>query len=211
MPELPQSGDRFQIVRILGKGGLGTVYLARDGLSEPTGQVKILDFGLAKALQQNLTHSPDKTSGMLFGTLHYLSPEQARGQSADERSDLFSVGVILYQMATGQLPFNAEAPLQVLERIRDAEPEPFVALDPAFPPVAAKIIGKLLQKDPKHRYQNARDLLSDLEEIDTPTARFTVPSPSRSTIGRTRPRHWMRAVAVIAVILAGGALLYFIG
>src|SRR5438876_5274390 len=320
MPELPQSVDRFQIVRILGKGGMGTVYLARDErlerpvavkvlhsedlatderrakfmreartaasirhpnvatiyevgesdegapfivmeycegetltqrmrrrpleaaefmsiarqiasgvaaahdggvihrdlkpaniIIEPTGQVKILDFGLAKALQQNLTHSPDKSSGMLFGTLHYLSPEQARGQPADERSDLFSVGVILYQMATGQFPFNAEAPLLVLERIRDAEPEPFVALDPAFPSVGAKIIGKLLQKDSKHRYQNARDLLSDLEEIDTPTARFSLPTPSRSAIGRTRPRHWLRAIAIAMVILAGGALLYYIG
>src|SRR5437764_3871828 len=320
MPELPQNVDRFQIVRILGKGGMGTVYLARDErlgrsvavkvlhtedlatedrrarfmreartaasirhpniatiyevgetdesvpfivmeycegetltqrlrrrpleaaefmsiarqiaagvtaaheggvihrdlkpaniIIEPTGQVKILDFGLAKALPQNLTHSPDKSSGMLLGTLHYLSPEQARGQSADERSDLFSVGVILYQMATGQFPFNAEAPLLVLERIRDAEPEPFVALDPAFPSVAAKIIGKLLQKDSKHRYQNARDLLSDLEEIDTPTARFTLPTPSRSTIGRTRPRHWLRALVIAVAILGGGALLYFIG
>ena len=320
MPELPQSVDRFQIVRILGKGGMGTVYLARDErlgrpvavkvlhaedlatderrarfmreartaasirhsnvgtiyevgeteegvpfivmeycegetltqrmrrrpleaaefmsiarqisagvvaaheggvihrdlkpaniIIEPTGLVKILDFGLAKALQQNLTHSPDKTSGMLFGTLHYLSPEQARGQSSDERSDLFSVGVILYQMATGQLPFNAEAPLQVLEKVRDAEPEPFVALDPAFPSVGAKIIGKLLQKDSKHRYQNARDLLSDLEEIDTPTARFSLPTPSRSTIGRTRPRHWLRAIVVAVAILGGGALLYYIG
>ncbi len=320
MPELPQSVDRFQVVRILGKGGMGTVYLARDErldrnvavkvlhsedlaaedrrarflreartaasvrhpnvatiyevgetedgvpfivmeycegetlaqrlrrrpleagelmsiarqiaagvtaahdggvvhrdlktaniMIEPTGQVKILDFGLAKALQQNLTGSPDQSSNRLFGTLHYLSPEQARGLPADERSDLFSVGVVFYQMATGQLPFNADAPLLVLERIRDAEPEPFVALDPAFPAVAAKIIGKLLQKDPKHRYQNARDLLSDLEEIDTPTARFSVPTPSRSAIGRTRPRHWLRIAAVLAAVLAGGALLYMIG
>src|SRR5262245_380843 len=114
-------------------------------------------------------------------------------------------------MATGQLPFNADAPLMVLERIRDAEPEPFVAVDPSFPAVAAKIIGKLLQKDSKHRYQNARDLLSDLEEIDTPTARFSLPTPSRSTIGRTRPRHLLRVGVVAAAILAGGALLYFIG
>jgi serine/threonine protein kinase len=179
---------------------------------EPTGQVKILDFGLAKALQQHLTtKSPDKTSGMLMGTLHYLSPEQARGASADERTDLFSIGVILYQMATGQLPFNAEAPLLVLEKIRDAEPEPFVALDAAFPSVGAKIIGKLLQKDPKHRYQNARDLLSDMEEIDTPTARFSLPTPSRSTIGRTRPRHWLRAAMIIAALVIGGGLLYYIG
>jgi len=320
MPELPQSVDRFQVVRILGKGGMGTVYLARDErlgrpvavkvlhsedlatddrrarfmreartaaslrhpniatiyevgetpegvpfivmeycegetltqrmrrrpleagefmsiakqivsgvvaahnggvihrdlkpaniIIEPSGQAKILDFGLAKALQQDMLHSPEQSSNRLFGTLHYLSPEQARGQSADERSDLFSVGVILYQMATGQLPFNAEAPLLVLEKVRDAEPEPFVAIDPAFPTVAAKIIGKLLQKDIKQRYQTAGDLLSDLDEIDTPTARFSLPTPSRSTIGRTRPRHWVRAIAILAALLAGGAVLYWIG
>src|SRR5262249_31271023 len=91
------------------------------------------------------------------------------------------------------------------------EPEPFVALDPAFPAVAAKIIGKLLQKDSKHRYQSARDLLSDLEEVDTPTARFSIPTPTRSTIGRTRPRHWLRALLIAVAILGGGALLYSIG
>jgi eukaryotic-like serine/threonine-protein kinase len=321
MPELPQNVDRFKVSRILGKGGMGTVYLARDErlersvavkvlhvedlateerrtrfmreartaasirhpniatiyevgetpegvpflvmeycegetltqrlrrrpleagefmsiarqiaagvaaahdggvvhrdlkpaniIIEPTGQVKILDFGLAKALQPAAAESADISSNRLFGTLHYLSPEQARGASADERSDLFSVGVILYQMATGQLPFNADAPLMVLEKVRDAEPEPFVARDPAFPAPAVKIIGKLLQKDPKQRYQTARELLLDIEDIDTPTARFSVPLPSRSSIGRTRPRHALRALAiVVAALLAGGAVLYFIG
>src|SRR5207253_1826910 len=127
-------------------------------------------FGLAKALHREVAAmSIDTTTGQLFGTLHYLSPEQARGQPADERSDLFSVGIVFYQMATGQLPFNAEAPLLVLEKIRDSEPEPFVALDSSFPPAAAKIIGKLLQKNPADRYQSARDLLGDLEELSTPT------------------------------------------
>ena len=322
MSDLPQSVDRFQIVRILGKGGMGTVYLARDArldryvalkilhsedlaaderrarflreartsasvrhpnvatiyevgetgegvpfivmeycegetlaqrlrrrpveaaeflsiarqiaagvaaahdggivhrdlksaniILEPTGQVKILDFGLAKALQQDGNGVPESTSSRMFGTLHFLSPEQAHGQSADERSDLFSVGIVLYQTACGQLPFNADAPLMVLEKIRDAEPEPFVALDAAFPPVAAKIIGKLLQKDPKARYQNAHDLLSDLEQIDTPTARYaSTASASRSAIGRTRPRpHWLRLAMLVVLLLIGGAGLYIIG
>src|SRR5205807_224358 len=78
---------------------------------EPSGQVKILDFGLAKALHNDVAAlSIDSTTGQLFGTLHYISPEQARGQPADERSDLFSLGIVFYQMAAGQLPFNALAP-----------------------------------------------------------------------------------------------------
>jgi serine/threonine protein kinase len=181
---------------------------------EPTGQVKILDFGLAKALQGDFSHSPDSSSSRrLFGTLHFLSPEQTRGLPADARSDLFALGIVLYQMATGQLPFNADAPLMVLEKIRDSEPEPFVARDPGFPPTAAKIIGKLLQKDPKNRYQNAHDVLADLETIDTPTARINMSaSPRSSAIGRTRARRpWWRIAAAVAAVIAGAFALYVLG
>jgi serine/threonine-protein kinase len=173
---------------------------------EPTGLVKILDFGLAKTIPRALTdpgieHTLESTSGHFFGTLHFISPEQARGQAADTRSDLFSLGVVLYHMAAGHLPFNAEAPLMVLDKIREGEPEPFVPLDPAFPPAAAKIISTLLQKDPNDRYQSARELLDHLEEIDTPTIRMTQ-TTSRTTLGRTvrRPR-WIRVVITIAAAL----------
>ncbi|HEY6138420.1 MAG TPA: protein kinase [Thermoanaerobaculia bacterium] len=179
---------------------------------EPTGQVKILDFGLAKSLLRDPSKSFDSsTSRKLFGTLHYLSPEQARGLPADARSDLFSTGVIFYQMATGQLPFNAEAPLAVIEKICDAEPEPFVPSDPAFPPTAAKIIGKLLKKDPDHRYQSARDLLSDLEEIDTPTMRMSA-AQTRSMIGRTiaRQPRWGLLALILVAFLGGGAAIWWL-
>jgi len=175
---------------------------------EPSGAVKILDFGLAKAIPRALTDpglekSFDSTTGHFFGTLHYLAPEQARGGNADMRSDLFSAGVVFYQMAAGHLPFNAEAPLMVLDKIRDGEPEPFVALDPAFPPTATRIIARLLQKDPADRYQSARELAGDLEEIDTPTARMT--TSTRTTLGRTvrRPR-WTRVAIMIAAALLVG-------
>src|SRR5581483_1334606 len=164
---------------------------------EPSGHVKILDFGLAKALHREVPVTIDTTTGQFFGTLHYLSPEQARGQPADERSDLFSLGVVFYQMATGQLPFDAEVPLMVLEKIRDQEPAPFVPIDPTFPPAAAKIIGKLLQKNPANRYASARDLVNDLDELTTITSRHSL-SHSRSIIGRTKKSpNWIR-VAVIA-------------
>src|SRR6266849_5659646 len=269
MTDVPQSFDRFEVIRVLGKGGMGTVYLARDSrlertvalkvlraedlaagdrrarfmrearsaaairhpnvatihevgiihrdlkspnvMIEPSGQVKILDFGLAKALHREVAPmSIDTTTGQLFGTLHYLSPEQARGQPADERSDLFCLGIAFYQMATGQLPFNADAPLLVLEKIRDSEPEPFVPLDSQFPPSAAKMIGKLLQKDPKDRYQSAREVLADIDVLITPTARHTLAPHSRSLIGRTVHRaKWPRIVIALAAVALIGTAIYF--
>jgi serine/threonine protein kinase/tetratricopeptide (TPR) repeat protein len=174
---------------------------------ETNGLAKILDFGLAKSLPRALTDpglekTYESATGHFFGTLHFISPEQAHGAEADARSDLFAVGVVLYHMATGHLPFNADAPLMVLEKVRDGEPEPFVPVDPAFPAAAAKIISRLLQKDPDSRYQSARELHSDLEEIDTPTVRMTQ-STSRTSLGRTVPRpRWMRvAVTVVAAFL----------
>ncbi|HEV3484573.1 MAG TPA: protein kinase, partial [Vicinamibacterales bacterium] len=179
---------------------------------EPTGLVKILDFGLAKALPRGVADSAENTlestTGHFFGTLHFLSPEQARGGNADVRSDLFAIGVVLYHMASGHLPFNADAPLMVLDKIRDGEPEPFVPLDPSFPPAATKIISKLLQKNPDDRYQSAAELLSDLEQIDTPTMRMTQ-STSKTMLARTirRPRWTRVAITVLAALLVAAAIL----
>jgi TolB-like protein/tRNA A-37 threonylcarbamoyl transferase component Bud32 len=181
---------------------------------EPTGAAKILDFGLAKPVRRELdkTVTLDSSSGRFFGTLHFLSPEQARGLPADARSDLFALGVVLYQMATGHLPFNADAPLLVLDKIRDDEPEPFVPLDPAFPTTAARIIGRLLQKQPEQRYQTAKELLEDLQQIDSPTARFnaSVTHHTRSALGRTiaRPR-WIRVAIIIVAAAVLGTGIWF--
>ncbi|MGZ5444785.1 MAG: protein kinase domain-containing protein [Thermoanaerobaculia bacterium] len=182
---------------------------------EQNGTVKILDFGLAKSLPRSITdpgleRTFESTAGHFFGTLHFLSPEQARGANADVRSDLFSVGVVLYHMAAGHLPFNAEAPLMVLDKIRDGEPEPFAPVDPRFPATATGIIARLLQKNPDDRYQTARELLGHLEEIDTPTVRMTTTS-ARTTLGRTvprSPRHWLRvAITIGAAIIVALAVL----
>jgi serine/threonine protein kinase len=173
---------------------------------ETSGLAKILDFGLAKPLPRALTGSPaeelyESATGHFFGTVHFIAPEQARGGNADVRSDLFSVGVVLYHMASGHLPFNGDMPLMVLEKIRDGEPEPFVPIDPAFPPAAARVISRLLQKNPNDRYQSARELYSDLEEIDTPTVRMTT-STSRTSLSRTiaRPK-WVRVAVTVAAAM----------
>ncbi len=187
---------------------------AANIMIEPTGTAKILDFGLAKLLQREMPAeekpSFESTSGHFFGTLHYLSPEQARGLPADARSDLFSIGVVLYQMAAGHLPFNADTPLLVLEKIRDSEPEPFVPLDPSFPPAAAKIIGKLLQKDRLSRYQTAQELLSDLEELETPTLQYSA-RHTKSMIGRTMQRpHWSRLGLIVVALLAVATGVFYV-
>jgi serine/threonine-protein kinase len=182
---------------------------------EPSGLVKILDFGLAKLLPREFSPGRQKasyasTSGQFFGTLHFLSPEQARGGAADERSDLFSVGVVLYQMASGQLPFNADGPLLVLEKIRAAEPEPFVPVDPAFPSAAAKIISRLLQKNPGDRYPSARELLRDLDAIELTPAR-TTSQHSRSMLGRTVQRQTGARVAIaVAALLVFAIAIYLV-
>jgi TolB-like protein/Flp pilus assembly protein TadD len=166
-------------------------------------RVKILDFGLAKVLRANTTSS--SSSAGFFGTVPYLSPEQARGGVADVRSDLFSAGVALYELASGKLPFNAEGPLALLEKIRDAEPEPFSPRDVAFPDSLARLIGKLLQKEPADRYQTAAELLEDLHtaaaEIE---AHPTRPATTRRTaaLGRTRRRRTIRYVAAAAGLVA---------
>ena len=119
----------------------------------------------------------------------------------------------MYQMATGHLPFNAEAPLMVLEKIRDAEPEPFVPLDPAFPMSAAKVIGKLLQKDPDQRYQSGDDLLVDLDQIDSITTRFqaSLTHRTRSSIGRTVARpSWTRLIVILIAFLGIAAAVWYV-
>jgi eukaryotic-like serine/threonine-protein kinase len=178
---------------------------------EPSGAVKILDFGLAK-LREASADMPSvalSTSGQFFGTLHYLSPEQTRSGLADERSDLFSLGVVMYQMASGHLPFVADGPLQVLEKIRDGEPQQFVPLDPTFPTDLSRIISRLLQKNPEHRYQSAKELLQDLQGVASPLVN---PSTTlrHSALSRTvpRPRSSRLWIAIIGLLAVGVAVFF---
>src|ERR1700686_2522449 len=139
------------------------------------GTVKILDFGLAKLLHDgnesiagdtigdtaaNLT-SP----GMALGTIAYMSPEQARGQELDGRSDLFSLGAVFYQMLTGKLPFPGSTSAVVLDKILHSAPVALVTLNPAVPAEFERILNKALEKDREVRYQVAAELRADLKRL----------------------------------------------
>lgn len=125
------------------------------------GTVKILDFGLAK-----LVGSAALTgSGTMMGTAAYMSPEQLRGETADQRSDIWSFGVILFEMLTGQKPFQADYPQATFYQILNEEPPPLHRLNPEVPPELEKLVHRALQKDPLQRYARLEEMLSDLETV----------------------------------------------
>ncbi|HEX4945197.1 MAG TPA: protein kinase [Blastocatellia bacterium] len=133
------------------------------------GRVKILDFGLAKLKPQRAepvgseaaTQKQITSPGTVMGTASYMSPEQARGEKVDARSDLFSLGVVLYEMLAGQRPFAGANMLDVVGAVLHQEPKPL----PDAPPELQRIVSQALQKDREQRYQTARDLLTDLKDL----------------------------------------------
>ena len=131
----------------------GNLFITKDG------QVKVLDFGLARIASSNLTRS-----GFVFGTPDYMSPEQVRGKVVDERSDIFSLGAVFYQVLSGRKPFAAKTLPEIMRKVPAEEPAP---LSPAMaPPSLTRIVARLLQKDPLNRYQQVAELLDDLRAVD---------------------------------------------
>ena len=145
------------------------------------GQVKVLDFGLAKLARRELDletiggtqDSPlpaNLTSpGATVGTIAYMSPEQARGEELDTRSDLFSLGAVIYQMATGKMPFTGATSAVVFHGILEVDPTPAIEINPTLPPKLQEILEKLLEKDRDLRYQSAADLRGDLKRLKRDT------------------------------------------
>jgi serine/threonine protein kinase/Tol biopolymer transport system component len=142
------------------------------------GSAKILDFGLAKLAQGDepsasgetfggATYSPDDHSrpGAALGTIPYMSPEQALGQPLDSRTDLFSFGVVLYEMSTGVLPFQGQTTAAFFDSLIHSVPEWPLRFNPATPPELERIVIKALEKDPKHRYQSAAEMRVDLQRL----------------------------------------------
>lgn len=179
----------------------------------------LTDFGLARASDDaSLTHT-----GYLPGTPHYMSPEQARGETIDGRSDLFSLGSVLYAMATGRPPFRAETSFGVLRRITDTQPRPLREVNPDVPNWLAAIIDRLLAKQPDERWESAAELAAILEgclahvrqpdavalpaEVERWTRAWQATCSARSTpIAETRNGRWSRGLGIGLGVVAGVAM-----
>jgi len=129
------------------------------------GQAKILDFGLACPLCRDEDDFSRTPEGVLVGTAHTMAPEQARGEPADLRSDLFSLGVLLYEMITGHSPFRGPNLIETLQRVIHRHPRPVSDLQPGTPVPLEDLVDRLLQKDPEDRYQSARLVARLLDDV----------------------------------------------
>jgi serine/threonine protein kinase/tetratricopeptide (TPR) repeat protein len=172
----------------------------------PRGQVKILDFGLAKierdvplavgsaATDANtvLVQSDLTSPGSAVGTMYYMSPEQARGQLVDARTDLFSLGTVLYQMATGALPFLGDTTALVFDGILNRDPIPATTVNSALPPEMGRILNKLLEKDRDLRCQSANELKTDLNrlkrDLDSGPKRAAENADSKPGVAKSSPK-----------------------
>jgi serine/threonine protein kinase len=166
------------------------------GTGDHVGRVKVLDFGLAKladspphsATASTMPAEPITGEGRVLGTVAYMSPEQAAGKPTDARSDLFSLGVILYEMATGQRPFKGDTNITVMSSILRDSPPLVTDLNGTLPTELARIIRHCLVKDPARRYQTAADVRNELAELKQELDSGGVAMSGTPTSPAARPR-----------------------
>src|SRR3954447_11256869 len=168
------------------------------------GRVVVMDFGLARLIESNgMTQT-----GALVGTMEYMSPEQALGSSLDQRSDLFTLGLIFYELLSGKMPFSAESALASLIKRTQQRAVAVSHHDKNIPTVLANVVSKCMERDPKLRYQNATELIADLEAWQGKRAAATLRfAASHRPWGQTIRWHWVGVAAAVVVLVAAGFIL----
>ncbi len=195
----------------------GNVMLNRDG------RLKVLDFGLAKlvaptderwSLAVARTATLESDAGVVVGTVGYMAPEQVRGEAADQRSDVFALGVVLYELAVGKRPFEAESTPEVLSAILRDSPPPVDEVRDELPHHLARIIRRCLEKDPARRYPSAREVCSELvdlaRELETRSV-LAAHAPRAAATGAAGRRRWGIAAAALAAALAVAWIAFEVG
>jgi Tol biopolymer transport system component/predicted Ser/Thr protein kinase len=179
----------------------GNILLGKNG-------VKVLDFGLAKiehaSTPEGITQTLPLTSeGAILGTLQYMSPEQLEGKEADARSDIFSFGVVLYEMITGKRPFGGASQASLIASILKEQPRPVQELQPVTPAGLDRVLQTCLEKDPEKRWQSAREVKHALEWMGQAAQTVTAAVASTAAIPARKTRLWQGIAALLAVTAVG--------